>query len=746
MRQTSNSQTSPGQPPFEQAFQIQGMHCGSCVARLEQGLRKTFPELTDVRVNLATEKAVVAGPVSADAVVSAIQAIGYQATPLQVEESASLPEGATPLEQKPQADRKPWIRLLVAVVLTIPLFLIHMLGLHFAGSGWVQLALATPVLFYSGAEIFRVALRQLPRLQSDMNTLIALGAGVAWAYSLYDLLAGHPEALYFETAAMIVTLILLGRYLESRAKAQAGEAIRTLMALQPGTALKQVENDWREVAVSELVPGDMVLVRPGGQIPVDGTVREGHASVNESMLTGESLPVSKQEGDSVMGGTINQSGSLTIVVTHSGKEGALARMIDLVDRAQSGKPPIQKLADRIAGVFVPVVLLVALLTLMGWLAFGHSLEASIRPAIAVLVIACPCALGLATPTAIQVGLGRAAKEGILIRDTDGLELAHRLNVLVMDKTGTLTEGRPEVVQFTVNPGFDGPELLAMAAALERHSEHPLGRTILRYAESHGLTARSEAISDFQSMSGAGVSGLIQGRQVLLGNVPFLLQHRILTEPLPAEVQTAISGGQTPVLMAVDGQLAGLFLVMDPLKANVPEAISHLRRFGITPRMLSGDRQEAAVAIGKMAGLRADEIRAGATPADKLAFVQSLQQPENGVSVVVGMVGDGVNDAPALAQADVSIAMGTGTDVAMQTAQITLLHGDMAKVAEAIGLSRAILRTIRQNLFWAFFYNVIAIPVAISGALDPMLAAGAMALSSLSVVLNSLRLRNYKVIR
>lgn len=714
------------------------MHCGSCVARVEQGLRKAFPTLTEVRVNLATEKALVVGTVPPEAVISAIQDIGYQATLVHPEVQQ---QGSAQLIEKP--DRQPWIRLVVAVVLTSPLFAIHMLGLHFAGAGWVQLALSTPVLFYSGAEIFNIALRQLPRLQSDMNTLIALGSGVAWAYSVYGLMTGSPETLYFETAAMIVTLILLGRFLEARAKAQAGEAIRSLMDLQPQTALKKEDNDWQEVAVSDLKVGDVILVRPGGQIPVDGTVRDGQSSVNESMLTGESLPVSKRKGDAVIGGTLNESGSLTIGVTHSGQQGVLARMIELVDKAQSGKPPIQKLADRIAGVFVPMVLGVATLTFLGWLWTGKDLAEAIRPAIAVLVIACPCALGLATPTAIQVGLGRAAKEGILIRDTDGLELAHRLNVLVLDKTGTLTEGKPEVVALKCWPSFQASELLALAAALESHSEHPLGKAIVRYAEKLGVTELPDSIDNFQSESGLGISGLVNGRRILIGNSEFLLQRGILTASVSREVLRAAEAGQTAVFISIDGELAGLVSIMDPLKPTSTSAIASLRGLGITPRMLSGDKQETAVAIGKMAGLHENEVQGGVSPADKLAAIQSLQKQQSDKPAVVGMVGDGINDAPALAQADVSIAMGTGTDVAMKTAQITLLHGDISKVVDAIGLSRAILNTIRQNLFWAFFYNLIAIPAAILGLLNPMIAAGAMALSSVCVVLNSLRLRNYK---
>lgn len=725
--------------PNEQMFQIQGMHCGSCVNRVEQAMRQAFPDLIEVRVNLANGSMLVNGPVAVNAVVSLIQSLGYQASLMQTDR----PD--IPLADITDQERSARIRLIVAIVLTVPLFAIHMLGLHFVGVGWLQLVLATPVLFYGGAGILGSALRQLPRLQSDMNTLVALGSGVAWAYSVYALLSARQTGLYFETGAMIVTLILLGRYLEARAKARAGQAIRALISLQPDMALKQSGGNWVEAPVSTLLPGHVVLVRPGEQVPVDGRVQTGHSMVDESMLTGESLPVSKQEGDGVIGGTVNQHGSLTVLVTHAGQDGLLARMVALVHKAQTGKPPIQKLADKVAVFFVPVVLLLALLTLLGWLALGASLEQAMGSAIAVLVIACPCALGLATPTAIQVGLGRAAQEGILIRDTDGLELAYRLTVLIMDKTGTLTEGRPEVVALTLSPGFETTEVLRLATLLERHSEHPLGKAIVRYAEAQGITGKMGEVEDFVSQPGAGVGARVNGRSVLMGNAVYLRGHQIADPALPTDGPGGLTD-ETAIFMAVDGQLAAIFRVKDPLRADAFKAVAALRQLGIQPRMLSGDRWETALAVGKQAGFEPDEIQGEATPADKLASIQSCQRSNSAVSVVVGMVGDGVNDAPALAQADVSIAMGGGTDVAMQTAQITLLHGDIFKVVETIALSRAILRVIRQNLFWAFFYNVIAIPAAMLGWLNPVIAAGAMAFSSVSVVVNSLRLRHYRFMR
>lgn len=742
------NQDSPSQTQ-ERVFRIEGMHCGSCVARVEQGLRKALPELTDVRVNLATEKAVVNGPVDADDIIRAIGAIGYQATPAErlAEKNPETETTSAHTEPEPSKTNWPLYRLIIAIALTTPVFAMHMLGFHFAGSGWIQLTLITPVLFFCGFEIFKIALLQLKHLQSDMNTLIALGSGVAWGYSLWLLITGKAETLYFETAGMIVTLILLGRYLEARARTQAGEAIRSLMDLQPEQALTLRNGDWVNIPVSELKAGDQVRVRPGSQVPVDGRVLEGESSVNESMLTGESLPVSKTPGEPVIGGTLNESGSLRVEVTHAGREGTLSRMIDLVDRAQSGKPPIQKLADRVAGVFVPVVLTLALITCLGWLWTGHPLDLGVKAAITVLVIACPCALGLATPTAIQVGLGRAASEGILIRDTDGLELAHRMNVLVLDKTGTLTEGKPHVVDFKTSSGVDSQEALALAGPLESHSEHPLAKAIARYAQEQAPEQIPDGtVENFRNESGAGVSGLVNGRRILIGNADFLRRQNVpFDAPSPA-AQEASSQGQTAVFLAVDGKLAGIFLIADVLKPEASSSLQQLRQMGITPRMLSGDKQETALAVGLQAGMKAEEIQGGVSPEDKLAFIQSLQAKNNasGQQPIVGMAGDGINDAPALAQADVSIAMGTGTDVAMKTAQITLLHGDIGRVTDAIALSRAILRIIRQNLFWAFFYNVIAIPAAAFGLLNPVIAAAAMALSSITVVVNSLRLRKLKL--
>jgi Cu+-exporting ATPase len=530
--------------------------------------------------------------------------------------------------------------------------------------------------------------------------------------------------------------------LEARARGKAGQAIQALMQLQPDTALvQQPDGHCTDVPIGQVSPDATLMVRPGRRIPLDGVVLEGAASVNESMMTGESLPVQKQPGDPVLGGTVNENGNLRIRVTHTGEDTTLARMIALVENAQTGKPPIQRLADRIAGVFVPIILLVALGTAIGWVMTGHPLAQGVQAAIAVLVIACPCALGLATPTAIQVGLGRAATEGILIRDTDGLELAHKLTVLVFDKTGTLTEGKPKVVTFEPVAATSEADGIRWAAALESHSEHPLGKAIVDYADTHQPDWRQCRVDDFQNTVGAGIRGMVDGHPILIGKPAFLVDHGVAVSSITHKLARTSEQGQTPILLAVGNHLAGLFLVADPLKPEAADAIRTLRQWRIRPVMLSGDRPETALAIGKKAGLPAEDIHGNVSPAEKLDYLKDLQhegKPE--ARRIVGMVGDGINDAPALAQADVSIALGTGTDIAMQTAQMTLVHGDIRKATDAILLSRTIVTVIRQNMFWAFFYNIIAVPAAALGYLHPMIAAAAMSLSSVTVVLNSLRLR------
>lgn len=732
-----STEIQPAEPPQGGLYDIQGMHCGSCVARIEQGLLKELPQIASVNVNLATGQALVEGPIEPDRIMQVVKELGYEIQPHQTDQASTKSGNAHP-ESVHSSTQEAFRRLMVAITLSVPVLLIHMLNLHFAGSDWLQLILTTPVLFYSGREIFSMAFRLALRFESNMDTLIAMGSGIAWLYStvLLFMPGPHSHDLYFETAAIILTLILLGRYLEARARRHAGEAIQSLMALQPESAMVQEgDGTFREKPVAEIMPGDLVMVRPGGAIPLDGEVTDGESTVNESMLTGESMPVLKKPGDTVFGATVNQEGNLLIRVTRAGDDTVLSRMIALIERAQSGKPPIQKLADRIAGIFVPVVLVIALVTYLGWLLGGYGMEAGLRAAIAVLVISCPCALGLATPVAVQVGLGRGAEEGILIRDTEGLELARKLSILVLDKTGTLTEGQPSVTAFCNLTELPDEQCLRWAGALESRSEHPLSKAITRYAQENGADWREAEVTNFKSRTGAGILGQVDGKRLIIGKPSFLADNGIQVATLGPKMSKIAEKGQTPVLLAINEKPAGYFVIADPLKPQAPQAIQELRRLGILPVMLSGDRQETAVAVGREAGLNEKEIFANVSPEEKLGKIRELQE-----TGVVGMVGDGINDAPALAQADVSIAMGTGTDIAMQTAQITLVQGDILRAVQAIRLSRRIMRVIHQNLFWAFFYNVIAIPVAALGLLNPMIAAGAMAISSITVVLNSLRLR------
>lgn len=737
----------------KQVFRIDGMHCGSCVARIEQGLKQLFPELSDVRVNLATGQAVLEGQAEPQAVIEAVDKMGYHAG--LVKSTADRVQVSTDdqMQHDRSEARQAKNRLVLAIALTVPLFLLHMSGWHGPGSGqilaWIQFALATPVLFYCGQAIFKNAFKLLLKFDSNMDTLIALGAGIAWGYSTGLLIAQPGQAahtaLYFETAAMIVTLILLGRYLEAKARGKAGQAIRALMQLQPDTALILQDGQYVNIPVEQLPLDATVMVRPGSRIPLDGVILEGDASVDESMMTGESLPVQKKPEDTVIGGTVNQSGNLIIRVSRVGKDTTLARMIALVENAQTGKPPIQRLADKIAGIFVPIILLVACGTGIGWLLTGHAVADGVQAAIAVLVIACPCALGLATPTAIQVGLGRAASEGILIRDTDGLELAHKLDILVFDKTSTLTQGKPKVVCAEVLSGQSEAECIRWAAALESRSEHPLGKAVIEYANAHQPDWHQSQVQEFQNIVGGGILGIVDGHRVVVGKPSFLVDQGVVVASLTHALSRASQKGQTPILMAINNRLAGYFLIADPLKPDAADAIRRLRQLHVRPVMLSGDRPETAVTIGKEAGLSETDVKGNVSPQAKLDYLKDLQHEGKAeCRRIVGMVGDGINDAPALAQADVSIAIGTGTDIAMQTAQMTLVHGDIAKAVDAILLSRAILKIIRQNLFWAFFYNIIAIPAAALGYLNPMIAAAAMSLSSVTVVLNSLRLRQFKL--
>lgn len=687
----------------------------------------------------------------------------------QLSKQLSLEAGAERDRQRRQREITRRRNLLIlGVVLTGPVFVINMFGMDWFGDArlrdWTLLTLTTPIWLVVGWEFHRSALQSARHFAANMDTLISLGSTTAYLYSVWLLLwgnqyvaamrmapgeqmamstgpNGHGEAVtYFETAALIITLIYLGKFLETVSKGRTGEAIRKLIGLQPKTARVVRPDGEVDIPLGEVVPGDLLVVRPGEKIPVDGQVETGQSSVDESMVTGESLPVERGPGDPVIGATVNRNGLLRVRAQKVGRDTVLAQIVRLVEQAQGSKAPVQRLADTISGIFVPIVIGVALLSFAGWLLTGHDFQTALLPAVAVLVVACPCALGLATPTAIMVGTGVGAELGILIKGGESLEQARRINTVVFDKTGTLTRGKPEVTGLVSLNGMYESAILKLAALVEKGSEHPLGEAIVRKATQDGLALNDpqEQVQNFKSFVGAGVQGDITGRRVIVGTRRLLSQQAIT---LPGEVEERMSklesAGQTVMLVALDDELAGLVAVADTLKPGSAQAVTTLKTMGIEPVMLTGDNHRTADAIAAQAGII--RVLAEVRPEEKVATIQQLQAGGK----TVAMVGDGINDAPALAQADVGMAIGTGTDIAMEAADITLMHGDIRAIATAIALSRATMRKIKQNLFWAFFYNVLLIPAAIFGVINPVLAAGAMAISSVSVISNSLLLNRFR---
>nr|WP_314583743.1 heavy metal translocating P-type ATPase [uncultured Pseudomonas sp.] len=714
---------------------ITGMTCASCAGRVERALRKV-PGVKNATVNLANERAhvEVLEQIDPATLIAAVDKAGYGAS---LEQDPSAQEA----DQRKRHGSERW-HLILAIALALPLvlpMLLQPLGVHWMLPAWLQFLLATPVQFFLGARFYVAAWKAVRAGAGNMDLLVALGTSAGYGLSIYQWLIAAPGSmphLYFEASAVVIALVLLGKYLESSAKRQTASAIRALEALRPERAIQVIDGQERDVAISALKVGDHVLVKPGERFPVDGEVIEGQSHADEALISGESLPIPKQPGDKVTGGAINGEGRLLVSTQALGAETVLARIIRLVEDAQSAKAPIQKLVDKVSQVFVPVVLLIAVVTLVGWLLAGASLEAALINAVAVLVIACPCALGLATPTAIMAGTGVAARYGILIKDAEALERAHEVTAVVFDKTGTLTSGTPRIAHMTAVDGNENM-LLQLAGALQRGSEHPLAKAVLDVCSKRGL--RLEDVSNSRSLAGRGIAGTLQRRELALGNKRLLEESDLNMGSLADTAQQWEAEGRTLswlIELQPQRQVLGLFAFGDTLKPGAAQAIQQLARRNISSHLLTGDNRGSAKVVAE--ALSITDVYAEVLPADKAATVIELKK-----TGVVAMVGDGINDAPALAAADIGIAMGGGTDVAMHAAGITLMRGDPRLIPDALDISRRTYAKIRQNLFWAFVYNLIGIPLAAFGLLNPVIAGAAMALSSVSVVSNALLLKTWK---
>lgn len=729
-------------PAEKTELRIEGMSCAACSARVERELNR-LAGVKQANVNLATEIATVEyypARVDVEELIRTVQRAGYNAKPL---ETVRQKEAAESDELKGRrrmlifaiAFSLPFLVMMLAELLDLPLP-------HWMMSVPVQLMLATPVQFIAGFTFYRGAYFALKNRAANMDVLVALGTSAAYFYSLIISILNPHADVYFETSAILITLVLLGKYLESLAKGRTSEAIKKLMGLAPRTARVIRDGQEMDIPTEQVMVGDRVLVRPGERIPVDGKVIEGYSAVDESMLTGESIPVDKQAGDVVTGGTVNKFGMLQVEATRVGRDTVLAQIVRAVEEAQGSKAPIQRLADVVAGYFVPAVIAIAILTFVVWYwVIGEgTLARALINATAVLVIACPCAMGLATPTSVMVGTGRGAENGVLFRGGEHLERTHKVDTVVLDKTGTITKGEPVLVDVIAAPAFAGreDELLQWAAQAEYMSEHPIAEAIVKGVGERLKGFQPAAPDEFRAIPGKGIQTRQEGRVIHIGTRRFLREHQVDITSLQKAVDELEQAGKTAVLMAVDGQVAAALAVADTVKEHSAEAIRELRESGIEVWMITGDNRRTAEAIARQVGI--EHVLAEVLPEDKAREIKRLRDQGR----VVAMVGDGINDAPALATADVGIAVGTGTDVAMEAADITLMRGDLRSIVTAIRLSRATMRNIKQNLFWAFIYNIIGIPVAAAGFLNPVIAGAAMALSSVSVVSNALRLKRVKL--
>ncbi|NLY77684.1 MAG: copper-translocating P-type ATPase [Tissierellia bacterium] len=721
-------------PMDQRVLLIEGMTCAACSSRVEKVLSR-MDGVIKASVNLSTNKALVqfySGSLEDEALVKAVEKAGYGA---QIEQERDIDREKKLREKEIKSLKTSFI---ISLIFTIPLFsamFFHMAGIHnILTNGYFQLLLATPVQFIIGSRFYKGAYKSLRGGGANMDVLVAMGTSAAYFYSIYNLLVGVNE-YYFEASAVIITLILLGKTFEAIAKGRTSEAIKKLMGLQPKTARVIKDGLEMDIPIEEVQIGDIIVVRPGEKIPVDGVITEGNSSIDESMITGESIPVDKTIGHEVIGATINKFGSFKFKATKVGKDTVLSQIVKLVEEAQGSKAPVQRLADKISGVFVPVVIVIALATFFIYYLVFREFNTGLINAVAVLVIACPCALGLATPTAIMVGTGKGAENGILFKSGEHLERAHEMDTIVFDKTGTITKGEPEVTDIIPYNSMEEKELLRITAIVEKTSEHPLGQAIVKKAENDKLNLTEP--EEFEAIPGKGIKAIFEGKIVRVGNRRLMEEANIDIESTEKDLTRLEEEGKTAMLVALDERVAGIIAVADSIKDSSKAAIEKLIQMGLDVYMITGDNKRTANAIGKQVGIK--NVLAEVLPENKAEVVESIKAKGK----KVGMVGDGINDAPALVAADVGFAIGTGTDVAIEAADVTLMRGDLMSIVTAIRLSHKTMRTIKQNLFWAFFYNSIGIPFAALGFLNPMIAGAAMAFSSVSVVTNSLRLRKFK---